>query len=442
MISSTSQTMYRLDNLNTEQEKINYQLSTGKKIQYGSDDSNIYTREVYINDKIKIYDGIKSQIEKTSAQNNGSDSALAEAKDLVSYVKAEVIRALNDTVDDSSREVIAENLKGIKENLFDLANEQIEGEYLFSGSDSSVKPFEMDEATGKVYYTGDNELRKVVVEDGSYRDMGINGIDFMFLGTEVSATDSISFDYRDSIVDQNGDVWEIRNDVAAKTGEEIAFSAASFSLIDNKNNMWTVNTAIPQLEDDDGNTIPISQIGPTSYTAIVPSEIDEMTVNRLRKLDENGNQIPFSDLIVNEGVDGKLYTDVPSSIDSTFSIRENVFNILDNIINALEKVDANGNALTDDEAKAELQDGLTDITSSYDAMNVGHAKLGGRNHVFDISHERISAKIYQYERLQQDVSGVDLAEVAVEAKALELTYTSLYSTINRTNELSLVNFLR
>jgi flagellar hook-associated protein 3 FlgL len=36
---------------------------------------------------------------------------------------------------------------------------------------------------------------------------------------------------------------------------------------------------------------------------------------------------------------------------------------------------------------------------------------------------------------------LDLTKVAMQAKALELTYTALYSTINKTNQLSLVNFL-
>lgn len=444
MINSTSQTMYRLDNLNNEYERVKYQQSTGKKLQYGSDDSNIFTREVYINDKIKMYEGIKSQIEKASAQNSSSDSTLASAKKLVSYIKAEVIKALNDTVNDSDRAVIAENLRGVRENLFDFANEQVEGEYLFSGSDSSIKPFIKDETTGKITYVGDNELRKVAVEEGSYRDRGINGFESFFSTPSVANVgENLNFNQDDIILDQDNNRWIMREPVK-NTGEILKFYSNQ-SLVDDKNNIWTINnTVMPHvLEDADGKIIPINQIDAITYEVTVPSEAKTLRMNELRKLTADGNYITGEALIPFESSNGDgLEVNIISSQAIQMKTKTSMFNVLDNIINALDKIDSNGNPLTSQEAKTELQNGLTNITNAYDAMNAGHAKLGGRNHVFEISHERITAKTFQYERLQQEVSGVDLAEVAIEAKALELTYTSLYSTINRTNELSLVNFLR
>ena len=37
------------------------------------------------------------------------------------------------------------------------------------------------DASGKVTYNGDSELRKVAVDEGSYRERGINGIDAFFM---------------------------------------------------------------------------------------------------------------------------------------------------------------------------------------------------------------------------------------------------------------------
>ena len=51
-------------------------------------------------------------------------------------------------------------MAGFRENLLQLANTQVEGEYVFAGSDASIKPFEKDAVTGKVTYVGDNKLRK------------------------------------------------------------------------------------------------------------------------------------------------------------------------------------------------------------------------------------------------------------------------------------------
>ena len=378
MIRSTEQTLYRLDNLNAEQQRISYQMSTGKELQQGSDDSGLYAREIYVDDKISVYTGLKVQIERTTAQNNVADSNLGEAKDLVSYIKAEVIKALTATTSDEGRLAIADNLEGVKENLLTLANGKVEGEYLFSGSDTSIPAFEKDDATGKVTYTGNTELRKIAVEDGTYRERGITGLDTFFYSSSTAyKDDDLTFSADDRIFDQDGNEWQL------------------------------------------------------SGTDIV-------------QLDEDGNAISGTEkAVTDDGATPPTYTVNVGSDDGTkFEAKTNIFDTLDAIVNSLKKVDSSGNPVSDDVAKAELQTGLDEITEAYDGMNLGHAKLGGRNKVFEMSYESISAKLTQYDILSQEIGAADLTKVAVEAKALELTYTALYSTINKMNDLSLVNFIK
>lgn len=377
MIRSTQQTLYRLDNLNNEQQRITYQMSTGKKLQQGSDDANTYAREIHIDDKIRMYEGLQSQIEKTTAQNNASDAALADAKDLVAYVKTEVIKALNATTDDTAKLAIATNLEGVKENLYMLANEEVEGEFLFSGSDSSVQSFTMDETTGKVTYNGDALLRKVAVEEGSYRERGVNGFEAFFYTTNSAYKgETLNFTADQRIVDQDGNEWELNGSGDA-----------------------------------------------------------------LLRVDDNSIVHPNS--VTNDGLTPPTYSiDMDVTDGTKFEAKANIFDTIDSIINSLKKVDDLGNPITDDESNTVLRNGLTEITEAYDGMNIAHGKLGGRNQVFETSLERVSAKVTQYNILYQEVGAADLSKVAVEAKALELTYTALYSTINKMNELSLVNFVR
>ena len=47
-----------------------------------------------------------------------------------------------------------------------------------------------------------------------------------------------------------------------------------------------------------------------------------------------------------------------------------------------------------------------------------------------------------FDVLIQETGGADVAKLALESKALELTYQSLYSTIAKMNELSLLNYIR
>lgn len=153
MINQTEQMFYRLSNLDTLQQKLSYQTSTKEKLQAGSDDSMLYSRIISVDDKVRTYEGLKSQIQKTQVQNNMADSSMAEIKKILEYMKGELVKANTATTTADGVTAIATSLAGLKENLYQLANTQVEGEYVFSGSNSSIKPFEKD-ASGKITYLG------------------------------------------------------------------------------------------------------------------------------------------------------------------------------------------------------------------------------------------------------------------------------------------------
>lgn len=443
MIRSTEQTLYRLNLLNEQQERISYQMSSNKKLQYGSDDANLYTREIYIDDKIRVYEGLQTQINKTTAQNNTSDSTLTEAKDLLTYVKAEVLKALNATTDAEAKDAIAVNLKGVKENLFMLSNEQVEGEYLFSGSNSVIKPFEMD-ASGKVTYNGDAQLRKIAVEDGSYRERGVSGFEtFLYTSGSGLKGENLEFNAGERVVDQDRFEWKLEAMTPTTTaGNPISFNANE-PLIDENGTTWTYNASSNQLEDKDGNVYAGTVSGAGPFTVTVPNSSGNETLGKagLVKYDEDGNPTSSS-MPVTLGTDKDYVVTLPNEDGTKFETKANTFDVMDKIINALEGKDINGNTSSEEEALDLLREALGQVDEAFTSMNVGHAKLGGRNKVFEISLERVSTKLTQYNILSQEVGAADLSKVAVEAKALELTYTALYSTINKTNELSLVNFIR
>ncbi|NQY21366.1 MAG: flagellar hook-associated protein FlgL [Campylobacteraceae bacterium] len=389
MIDMTSSTMFRLDNLNKEQVRISYQQSSGKVIDRGSDNTLIFAREIYIEDKITVYTGIQNQIIKTQAQNSNSDGALGEMKKLIDYVKSEVIKALNDTVNPDARKSISVQIEGVKKNVLILGNEKIEGEYLFAGSNTTVKPFEQDATTGKVTYNGNGYLREVAVEFGSYRDKGVNGFDMMTFSTSIShTTDNLTFtEGEERVIDKEGNEWKFVD----------ANNDGTLSAIE-KTKLYKF--------DFDGKTKEYLKISPTA--------------NAGEFISDNTVGTSFLD----PGATPKTLT------NPEFHTKKNIFDVLDNIIDGLATND-----------KDKMREGLTDITDSFDAVNKAHADLGARNKVFDLSYERVSSKLTQFDIFYREVSSSDPAKLAIEAKSLELTFVSLYSTINRLNKLSLVNYL-
>lgn len=379
MINQTEQMFYRLSNLDTLQQKLTYQTSTKEKLQAGSDDSMLYSRIISVDDKVRTYEGLKSQIQKTQVQNNMADSSMAEIKKILEYMKGELVKANTATTTDDGITAIVSSISGLKENLYQLANTQVEGEYVFSGSNSSIKPFEKD-ASGKITYAGDNQLRKVAVEEGSYRERGITGFDMMMYPSSTAFKgETFNFKEADRIIDQDGNEWKLNS--------------------------------------------------PTNDT--------------LTKYDLDGNATGVTITpVTNDGLTPATFSATLPNTDGTkFEAKTNIFDLIDDTVNALKKVDSSGNPISDTDAKALVSKYVGEMDKVFDAVNIAHADLGGKNKIFEISLERVSSKLTQYDILSQDLGSVDYAKVAIEAKALELTYTALYSTISKTNQLSLVNFL-
>lgn len=441
MINQTELMNYRLANLDLQQQRVSYQMSTKEALQNGSDDSVLFARTVYVDDKIRTYEGIKSQIQKTAVQNNAADSSIKEVKNILEYIKAELIKANTSTTTDDGKVSIAVSISGLKENLYQLANTQVEGEYIFSGSNSAIKPFEKDASTGKISYVGTNDLKKVIVEEGSYKERGVTGLDMMYYTSSTAYKgETLNFKETDKILDQDGNEWKMRTPITS--GNSLTFATGQ-TVLDNTNKVWTLN-ASNQLEDSLGNINPavVTDNLDGTYTFTVPASTS-MRINEIVKYDSDGNITNDTIALTgNDGLSPTTYSATMPSIDGTkFEAKTNIFNFMDDAVNALNKVDSLGNPISDTLSLSLISKSVDDIADAYDSVNIAHAQLGGRNKVFEVSLERVSAKLTQYDILSQEIGAADLTKVAMEAKALELTYTALYSTISKTNQLSLVNFL-
>lgn len=376
MISLNS-TMYRLGNLDKYQAKLNFQMG-GSKLQFGSDDSVTFGRLTHTEDKIKTQKGIVEQIERADVLNKTSDTAMKEAKLLLEKIKAEeLIKANTSTTSIEGLEAIAGVIEGYKQNLFNLANTQTEGQYVFAGSDASVKPFSMD-AAGKVTYNGDSDLRKIAVDEGSYRERGINGIDaFFYVADSASKGATLTFKDGDRITDQDGKEWVF---------------------------------------DNVANTLTKTNWDGSTQTLVVTPPVAPAT---------------------------EYTTTVPNTDGTKFEARRNMFDMLDEAISSLRGLDSAGNpTLTYEDRRTGISKAIDESTKAYDTAIIAHSELGAKNKTFEVSKERAEAKINQLSILEIELGSSNKSEVAVELKALEISYTALYSTINRTFELSLTNFLR
>lgn len=146
--------------------KILDQLSSGKKVNTAGDDPVAAVGIDNLNQQNALVDQFVKNIEYATNHLAITESKLGTAETLVSSTREQVLRAVNGTLSDSERQMVADELRGTLEELLAIVNTKDEsGNYMFSGNETGKQPFAFD-ASGNIVYSGDNGVRQSVVASG------------------------------------------------------------------------------------------------------------------------------------------------------------------------------------------------------------------------------------------------------------------------------------
>ena len=414
MIDLTNQMSYRIGSLDIQSQRISYQMSTGKKLENGSDNAVLYGKVVDIESDLRTYEGLKTQIEKTTAQNSVADSSINEVKKVLDTLKVDLLKALNSGMTRPDRIAVAKNTEGMRDNLLTLMNTQIDDEFIFSGSNTTKQTYKKDDdfkINGQVDFNGNGHLRNIAVEPNVYRERGVTAQDVLMYNTDTtSVDDTISFTERETVLDEFGNTWKL--------------NAAKDRLVKHKE-----DGTVSQFVDAAGNL-------KDEYLDVTNDGLTPKTYT--------------SETLANALANERISTRTGSGL--LLESKHNIFDDLNIMINALygystkqtdDATNGQKDVVIDDESvRTILSDQLGLVSKQFDATNIGHAELGGRNRIFESSLERLTSKVTHYNILMQKTNGADMAKLAMESKSLELTYNALYSTVSKLNQLSLVNFLK
>jgi len=403
MIDTSRSMLFHIGNLNSESQRISYQMGTGKNQELGSEDAMLHAKLINIEDKLRVTESLKLQITKSNVMNEVADSSMEEMKLSLDSIKVDLLKGLNSGMQRSDKLALATNLRGIRDNMYDMVNVRVDNEYVFAGSNTTEQTMTKDtdfKLNGKIDFDGDGFLRKIAVQPGSYRDRGVTAYDVAFYtASSANAGEVFTFEEGERIIDENG-------------------------------NEWKLNTAGTQLQQYDHNGIIFHPPVELPITATTPADETAAIAG------------------TGQSIKATYSINVPAaSPGRVFEAKHNYFDDLNVVINALEGHSTlldgqKGAVLSDEEVRKTLSNGLELTSNQFDATNIGHGELGGRNKVFEVAFEKLSAQETHYNILLQETGGADMAKLAMESKSLEMTYQALYSTISKMNSMSLVNFIK
>ncbi|MGP1579533.1 MAG: flagellar hook-associated protein FlgL [Wolinella sp.] len=134
------------------------QMSSGRKIQLGYQNSTVFSQTLRLDYETATLTQSKSR--STTAKNfsDNTDAALNEISKALVNFKTKLTHAANQIHSPTSLEAIANDLQAIRDHLVSIANTSIGGQYLFSGTDVTRRPFD---ESGK-YHGNDAHLEALL----------------------------------------------------------------------------------------------------------------------------------------------------------------------------------------------------------------------------------------------------------------------------------------
>ncbi len=164
----------KISALQSEQTKLQQQISTGKRITSPSDDPVASARALELTHAQSMNAKFADTRQTAQIKLNSLESNLTGVTNLLVSTQSTLVSAGNGSYSNLERGYIATELKGSLEALIGLANAQdASGNYLYAGFQASTKPF-VATATG-ANYNGDSNQQLLQVDSQRQIEVSVSG---------------------------------------------------------------------------------------------------------------------------------------------------------------------------------------------------------------------------------------------------------------------------
>jgi flagellar hook-associated protein 3 FlgL len=165
---------------------VNKQISSGQKIEYAYEDTATFIDTMRLDNEATTLTQVKKSTQSAYKFSTQTDTVLGDFSKTLDSIKVKLVDAANGSHSDTSMNAIAQELRGLENHMKNLANTSINGQYLFSGTQTSTKPID-----GNGNYVGnDGDLQAFLGNDIKQR-YNISGAE-LFLGDESNTQRKIT----------------------------------------------------------------------------------------------------------------------------------------------------------------------------------------------------------------------------------------------------------
>ena len=148
------------------------QILTNTKVSKASDDPAAASKIALTKSQLNEYTMYSRSITSANLQLNSMESSLAQVTSRMQRANELITEASNEISTLESIKPIKSELEELLKTIVTLSNAQVDGQYIFSGANTTTPAYKMDD-NGNVIYQGSNTnangtTRKLEISDGVY----------------------------------------------------------------------------------------------------------------------------------------------------------------------------------------------------------------------------------------------------------------------------------
>ncbi|MBW1849352.1 MAG: flagellar hook-associated protein FlgL [Deltaproteobacteria bacterium] len=161
---------YNLGKISEGLNDANKVVSTGKRISDLSDDPVGLTQALNIKSTLSNFEQLGRNISMGKSWLTASESAMSNVQDQISDAKTLCVQMATATIGASERISASGTVQNMLEEVISLANTELNGSYIFSGSKTDTVPFSQDGT-----YNGDNNPFTIKIGKDASVQVGSDG---------------------------------------------------------------------------------------------------------------------------------------------------------------------------------------------------------------------------------------------------------------------------
>lgn len=177
--------LYNIQQSRTLLDSIQEKIASGMNVSRPSDDPVTARLLTGLADRLKNGDQYASNITKAGNWLQMTNTALTGMNDTMVLVKQVVGTVTGGTNDATTVQAAITQLTSLREQMADLGNTQMDGQYIFAGTNTTVKPFSRSVISSPVspqpalpdptYYQGNDLVNAIELDTGSTENLNIPG---------------------------------------------------------------------------------------------------------------------------------------------------------------------------------------------------------------------------------------------------------------------------